>query len=119
MEHIVHAFHGIFERALVPYIADVKLDFVRHIRHPGLEIVPHVVLLLLIAGENPYFPDVSPKKTVQHGVAKAARTSGDEQRFSFKNTHSYVLLKNYLSVDIVKVCRSRGSSVNTPCSTSI
>ena len=88
MEHIVHALHRILQRALVAHVTDVELNLVRHFRHPRLEVVTHIVLLLLVAAEDTYLTDVSPQKAIENCITKAARTTGNEQRFSFKNTHN-------------------------------
>ena len=77
VEDVIDARHRILQRALVPHIADVELNLVRHLRHPRLEVVPHIVLLLLIPRENADLADVRTKKTIQHGVAEGACASGD------------------------------------------
>ena len=48
VEHVIDPLHGVLEGALVAHIANVELDLPRHLRHPRLEVVPHIVLLLLI-----------------------------------------------------------------------
>ena len=87
VEHIVHALHRVLQRALVPHVTNIKFNLVRHLRHPRLEVVPHIVLLLLIAAEDPDLANISPQKTVQHRIAKAPGTAGDEQGFVFENGH--------------------------------
>ena len=87
VEHIVHALHRVLQRALVPHVADIKFNLVRHLRHPRLEVVPHIVLLLLVAAEDPDLANISPQETVQHRIAKAPGTAGDEQGFVLENGH--------------------------------
>ena len=44
----------------------------------------HIVLLLLVAGEDAYFPDVAVQEAAEDGVAEAARAAGNEEHFIFK-----------------------------------
>ena len=64
MEDVIDPADGGLERGLVAYVADIELDLVRHLRHPRLEVVPHVVLLLFVARENPDFADVGTQEAV-------------------------------------------------------
>jgi hypothetical protein len=48
MEHEIYPFHGVFERALIADVTNVEFDLVGHFRHPCLEVVTHVILLLFI-----------------------------------------------------------------------
>ena len=77
VEDVIDALHRILQRALIAHVADVELDLVRHLRHPCLEVMPHVILLLLVAGEDADFADVRAKETVQDGVAEGAGAAGD------------------------------------------
>ena len=81
MEHIVHALHGVFQRALVAHVANVKFDLVGHFGHTRLKIMTHVVLFLLVATEDADFADVGSEKAVQHGVAETTCSSGDKEGF--------------------------------------
>ena len=47
--------------------------------------MPHIVLFLLIAGEDANLADVRAEETVQDGVAEAAGAAGDEEGL-FLNT---------------------------------
>ena len=84
MEHIVHPFHRILQRALVTHVANVEFHFVRHLRHTRLEVVAHVVLLLFITREDTNLPDVRSQKTVQHGIAERPRAASNQQRLVLK-----------------------------------
>ena len=64
VENIVHPGHGPPNGLQVPDIANVKLDFVRHLRHPGLILVAHIVLLLLIPGEDADLADVGGEEAI-------------------------------------------------------
>ena len=68
----------------------------RHLRHTGLEVVAHIVLLLLVAGEDTDLADVGPQETVENGIAERASATGNQQHLILKNTH----IENY-------VCNSR------------
>ena len=72
VEHIVNALHRIFQRTLVAHVADVELNLVGYLRHPGREVVTHIVLLLLVAAEDPDLPDVGLQKTVKNCVTETA-----------------------------------------------
>ena len=52
MENIVYAGHGIPNRLGVAHIANVKFHLVGVFRVLGLQLMAHIVLLFLIAGEN-------------------------------------------------------------------
>ena len=84
MEHVVHALHGVLQRALVANVADVELDLVGYFRHAGLEVVAHIVLLLLIARKDADFTDVGAQETVQHCISKGTGTTGNQKDFVFK-----------------------------------
>ena len=55
MEDIVNPLHRILQRAFVAYIANIELNLMRNIRVIGLILVTHVILLLLISGEDADF----------------------------------------------------------------
>lgn len=84
MEHVVNAFHGIFQCTLVAHIADIKLYLVCHFRHTGLEIVANVVLFLLIAAEDTNLTDVGAQETVKYCITETAGTSSDKEDLVFK-----------------------------------
>ena len=64
MEDVVNALHGVTEGGLVAHIANVELNLIGHFGHTGLEVVTHVVLLLLVAGEDADFANIGLKKPV-------------------------------------------------------
>ena len=72
------------QRAAVADVTDIELDFVGYFGHAGLEVMAHVVLLFLVAGEDADFTDVGTEETVQDGVAETAGASGDEEDFVFE-----------------------------------
>ena len=76
MEDVIHARHGIAARLQIAYIADKKLDFMGHIRVFHLVLVTHIVLLLLIAGEDADFSDIRTEEAVQHCVTEGSCSTG-------------------------------------------
>lgn len=52
MEDVVHAMHGIAYGLIIPYVTDVKLYLSEMIRIASLKLMAHIVLLLLVAGED-------------------------------------------------------------------
>ena len=76
MEDVIHARHGVAARLQVAYVSDKKLDLVCHVRVFHLVFVAHIVLLLLIAGEDADFPDVCTEETVQHCVTEGSCSTG-------------------------------------------
>ena len=64
VENIVHPSHGPPNGLQVPDVANVKLDLIRHLRHPGLILVAHIVLLLLIPGEDADLANVRGEEAV-------------------------------------------------------
>ena len=95
MEHVIHPLHGIMKSGFVAHVAYVELDLVRHLGHTGLEVVAHVVLLLLVAAEDPDLAYVGAEEAVEHRIAKTARATRYQQHLVFKNTH-VVLCLTYL-----------------------
>ena len=77
MEYVINAVHSTPDGLQIPHIADVELDFVRHIRHLRLILVAHIILLLLITREDTDFPDISFQKAVQNRVAERTGTASN------------------------------------------
>ena len=63
MEDIVRPWHRRAAALQRTYIADVKLNFMSHIRVFGLILVAHIILFLLVARENTDFPNIGTEKT--------------------------------------------------------
>ena len=85
VENEVDAGHDIAERPRVAHIADVELDLLGVGGILGLQLVAHIVLLLLIAGEDADLTDVGGQEVLQHGIAEASRAAGDQEGLVFKN----------------------------------
>ena len=88
MEDIVHAVHSGFHRLQIPHIANIELDLVRHFRHLYLKLVAHIILLLLIPGEDADFTDVGLKESIQNSVSEGTGSAGNHQGFVFKQRHN-------------------------------
>ena len=100
MEDVVDAGHGIPDGLRVAHVADVELDLAGILRVVGLQLVAHVVLLLLIAGEDADFLEIRIQKVLQHGGAERTGTTSDHKGCVIKCRHFYFLLcavKTHLS----------------------
>ena len=85
MEDVIHAGHHVAQALDVAHVADVKLDFLVILGVAGLQLMAHIVLLFLIAGEDADLTDVGGQKVFEHRVAEAAGAAGDQQGAVFKN----------------------------------
>ena len=92
MEHVIDALHGILEGALVAHVANIELDLAGHVGPLSLILVAHIVLLLLVAGEDANLADVGAQEAVQHGIPEAPCASGNEEDLVFENGHIILLL---------------------------
>ena len=85
MENKVDAGHNIPQALDVAHIADVEFDLVVIVGVLRLKLMAHIVLLFLIAAENADLADIGGQEMLEHRMTKAAGTTGDQQRFIFKN----------------------------------
>ena len=94
VEDVVDAGHGIPDGLRVAHVADVELDLAGILRVVGLQLVAHVVLLLLIAGEDADLADVGGQEMLEHRMPEAARAAGDEKSLALKNAvcHNILLI---------------------------
>ncbi len=102
VEDVIDALHGVLKGALVAHVAYVELDFIGYFGHACLEVVAHIVLLLLVAGEDTYLAYVCAEEPVQHCVAETARATSNQKHFVFENTHIVidVVISLYCTLDI-------------------
>ena len=70
VEDVVDPVHRVPDRSDIAHIADEEFDLVRHFRHLQLKLMPHVILLLLVAGEDADFADVGGEETVEDRIAE-------------------------------------------------
>ena len=87
VEDVVHAAHRALERGLVAHVADIELDLAGCLRIIGLVLMPHVVLLLLVAREDADLLDVCREETLEDGVTEGTGSSGDHECFVFEDGH--------------------------------
>ena len=67
MEDVINAGHGIAHGLRVAHVADEELDLLRQLRHSGLQFMAHVILLLLITGEDADLTDVGIHEMLKNG----------------------------------------------------
>ena len=110
MEDVIYARHGIAARLQVAYVSDKKLDLVCHVRVFHLVLVTHIILLLLIAGEDADFSDIRTEEAIQHCVTEGTCSTSNHESFSCKNAHNILCLFLFcvviLCVPLCKVSQS-------------
>ena len=84
MEDIVCPEHDITDGIDIPDIADIELDFAGIFRMSGLKDVPHGILFLFIAADDPDFFDIAGEEMFQNGGSEAAGSAGNDQDFVFE-----------------------------------
>lgn len=87
MEDVVDVAGGHLEGGFVVDVADKEFDLASDVRVVGLVFVAHVVVLLIIPGEDAYLLDVGLEEAFQHGVPEAPGPADDHQGFVFENGH--------------------------------
>ena len=115
MEHIINAFHGILQCALVAHVTYIELDLVCHLWHTSLEVVTHIVLFLLVTAEDTDLSNIGSQETVQHGITEATCTSGDKEDFVFKYAHIYFVSFVFFDVNSIMDIAKSVSFENIPC----
>ena len=100
MEDVVNTGHSVLDGLRVADITDVELDLLGCFRVFCLKLMAHIVLLLLIAGEDADFLEIRIQKVLQHGGAERTGTTSDHKGCVIKCRHFYFLLcavKTHLS----------------------
>lgn len=87
VENIIRAGNRTPAALQATHITDVEFDFVRDVGVSGLVFVTHVVLFLLVTGEDADFFDIRCKETLEHSIPERTGTTGDHQGFVFENRH--------------------------------
>ncbi len=87
VEDVIYAAHGAFEGRFVADVTDVEFDFVGYVWIGSLVFVAHVVLLLLVAGEDANLFDVGAEESLQHGIAERSGPAGNHKSLIFENGH--------------------------------
>jgi hypothetical protein len=80
-EDVVHAFERIDDGTVVADVTNVELQFV------VVVFLTHVVLLLLVAGEDADLLDLGLEEAVHDRVAEGAGTSSNQENLAIKNVH--------------------------------
>ena len=111
MEDVVHAVHGIANRLGVSDVANEEANLGGELGGFLLQAMAHVILFLLVAGEDANFGKVGVHEVLEHGVAERACTARDHQGFTAEVT--FVLHINYLSFPVdVAISSDSISSIN-------
>ena len=95
VEDVVNARHSVADAAVVAHVAYIKFHLACCFRMCRLQVVAHVVLLLLIAGEDADFTNIGFQKMLQHCVAKGTSATSNHQSCSRKCGHLLYLLRLY------------------------
>ena len=77
MEDVVHAWHCIHNGLWISHIADVEFYFFNALRMFCLKLMAHVVLLLLVTGENTNFFEVGIKEMLKDSGAEGTCSACD------------------------------------------
>ena len=77
MEDVVHPRHGISHRLRIAHIADVELDLLRIFWMLGLKLMAHIILLLLVAGEDADLLEIGIQEMLEDGRTEGTGTAGD------------------------------------------
>lgn len=93
VEDVVDPVHGVAHALGVADVADEEANLGGELRGFLLQAMAHVVLLLLVAGEDTDLCQVSVHEVLEHGVAERAGAARDHQGLtgkSFTILHSYI-----------------------------
>ena len=77
MEDVINPGHGITHRLRVADVADEELDFPGQFRHGRLQLVAHVVLLLLVTGEDADLADVGVHEMLENRGTERTGAASD------------------------------------------
>ena len=77
VKDVVHTRHGVSHRLRIAHVADVELDLLGVLRMLRLQLVAHVVLLLLVTGEDADLPEIGVKKVLEDGGTEGTGAAGD------------------------------------------
>ena len=77
MEDVVHARHSVPDGLRVAHIADVELDLLGGVWMLGLKLMAHIILLLLVTGEDADFLEIGVQEVLEDGGTEGTGTAGD------------------------------------------
>ena len=92
VEDVVHAVHGVAHALGVADIADEEAHLGGELGRLLLQAVAHVVLLLLVAGEDADLGQVGVHEVLEHGVAERAGAARDHEGLVFECGGGFHLL---------------------------
>ena len=85
VEDVVHPVHGVAHALGVADVADEEAHLGGELGRLLLQTVAHVVLLLLVAGEDANLRQVGVHEVLEHGVAERAGAARDHEGLTIKN----------------------------------
>ena len=91
VEDVVNAGHGITDRLRIADISDVELHLLGSVRVLGLKLMAHIVLLLLVTGEDADFLQIGIQEVLQNGGTKRTSTAGNHKGCVIKCGHNHNL----------------------------
>ena len=77
MEDVVYARHGVAHGLRIAHVADVEFDLLGVLRMLRLQLVAHVILLLLVAGEDADLLEVGIQEVLEDGGTEGTGSAGD------------------------------------------
>ena len=86
-EDIAHPRHGIRNKSEISHITNIKLNHLSSIWELRLKLMPHVILLLLIADKKPNLPDSRFQEMFQNSVAETTDSTSYHQNCVVKLAH--------------------------------
>ena len=87
VEDVVNTGHSVTDRLGVADITDVELHLLGSVRMLGLKLMAHIVLLLLITGEDTDLLQIRIQEVLQNGRAKRTSTTSDHKGCVIKCRH--------------------------------
>ena len=98
MEDVINTRHSITDRLRIADITDVELDLASSLRVLCLKLMTHIVLLLLITGEDANFLQVRIQKVLQNGGTERTGTASNHKGCVIKCRHFYFLVSFYIDI---------------------
>ena len=92
VEDVVNTGHCVTDGLRVADIADVELHLLCSVRVLGLKLMTHIVLLLLVTGEDADFLQIGIQEVLQNGGTKRTSTTSNHKGCVIKCRHFYFLL---------------------------
>ena len=89
VEDVVNTGHCVTDGLRVADIADVELHLLCSVRVLGLKLMTHIVLLLLVTGEDTDLLQIGIQKVLQNGGTKRTSTTSDHKGCVIKCRHFY------------------------------